>query len=175
MSGGCGSCDVAGEASRAGKPHAPDVGRSPARDGRGLLAPVHSALMWLPWLTATPRFQSTRGTWECPRHWAPLCPFRMHGHREKGPVCCLILCFPLMLPLLSSCSLQHSPALQDCSVLLYLFIYFFPGKQGYSKASCAVFQRHAPVGTWKTAGGWGAPIQSSAVRVGGVGVGLDIT
>lgn len=175
MSGGCGSCDVAGEASRAGKPHAPDVGRSPARDGRGLLAPVHSALMWLPWLTATPRFQSTRGTWECPRHWAPLCPFRMHGHREKGPVCCLILCFPLMLPLLSSCSLQHSPALQDCSVLLYLFIYFFPGKQGYSKASCAVFQGHAPVGTWKTAGGWGAPIQSSAVRVGGVGVGLDVT
>lgn len=125
MSGGRGSCDVAGEASRAGKPHAPDVGRSPARDGRGLLAPVHSALMWLPWLTATPRFQSTRGTWECPRHWAPLCPFRIHGHREKGPVCCLILCFPLMLPLLSSCSLQHSPALQDCSVLLYLFIYFF--------------------------------------------------
>lgn len=98
------------------------------------LQPGMEGVCWLPSITprrgspvSQPRCGSRahRGRGSAPGTEPPCAPSGCAGGRgqgEEGPVCCPLLCFPLVLPLLSSCSLQHSPAaLQDCSMLLFFF------------------------------------------------------
>lgn len=103
------------------------------------LQPGMEGVCWLPSITprrgspvSQPRCGSRahRGRGSAPGTEPPCAPSGCAGGRgqgEEGPVCCPLLCFPLVLPLLSSCSLQHSPALQDCSMLLF---FFFSWKTG---------------------------------------------